>query len=428
MFVEFLIATACLASLLWVTHMSARVTLHLFALADEVESLQGKDGRRRLRLLEAFTRSPQDVVLAADLFHSLAFLAEAVVIVWAIPRWSAQTSLPLLPALVTALILVWIAHTLVSEVLPKSPTATGHGLRKNEGTATLTLVWLVLGPLVAFAQTLSRRHPVTPRTAGEREEIVERALESLSESTGLQEPVIEDDEREMIQGVIGLEHTEVRELMVPRVNIIAIEAGAPVEDVRRLTREWGHSRLPVYDGDLDSIIGILYVKDMFCALQDAGNVNLATLARRAFVVPETKKVDALLEEFKRRKTHIAIVADEFGGTAGLISLEDILEEIVGEIEDEHDRGRSPIERLGNGIIRVDGVVPLREIAEAMETNLPEHKFETIGGLIYDKVGGIPEVGVSIQEFGLTLTIEEMDGQRIRRVRVSRAHSPAGQNS
>jgi CBS domain containing-hemolysin-like protein len=422
MLLEVLLAGIGLAALLWTTHTAATVAIRLFTMTGENGSAGERTAGLRGLLIDAFVRTPQDVLLATDLFKSLTLLLETAVVVWGVPRWSSQIGLPWPPILLIALALVWLLHVFTTEVLPKSASADESGSPQDFSVIALAVVWLVLRPLVALARVITQRHPTTARSAEEREEIVERALESLAESAGMNEPVIEADEREMIQGVIGLEDTEVRELMVPRINIVALDVNAPLDDVRRLTTEWGHSRLPVYDGDLDSIIGVLYVKDLFCAPRE-GAISLASLARRAFVVPETKKVDALLEEFKRRKIHIAIVADEFGGTAGLITLEDILEEIVGEIEDEHDRGRSQIEQLGDGLIRVDGVVPLREIAEALEMDLPEQKFETIGGLIYDKVGGVPEVGRTIQDLGLSLTIEEMDGQRIRRVRVSRAAPP-----
>lgn len=426
MLLELILVGAGLAALLWVTHAVAKTGLGLFAAtsSDHGDNDTRATGLEGL-LVEAFARSPQDVLLATDLFKTLALVGETTLVVWGITRWSAQVGVPWQPGLLVALVLVWVLHIFASEVLPKSARPDDSTPPSGLGTTTLAVSWVILRPFVALARIMIHRHPATVRSAEEREEIVERALESLAESAGLNEPVIERDEREMIQGVIGLDNTLVRELMVPRINIVALDVNAPLDDVRRLTTEWGHSRLPVFDGDLDSIIGILYVKDLFCAPREA-NVGLASLARRAFVVPETKKVDALLEEFKRRKTHIAIVADEFGGTAGLITLEDILEEIVGEIEDEHDRRSNQIERLGDDSLRVDGVVSLRAIAEVLEIDLPEQKFETVGGLIYDKVGGIPEVGRTVNELGLNFTIEEMDGQRIRRVRVSRIAATASQ--
>jgi CBS domain containing-hemolysin-like protein len=426
MLLELTIAGLALAAVMMATYIVAVVAVRLFALIGENADTQEETGGPRGLLIDAFARTPQHILLAADLLKSMALMLETTVVVWGVPRWSAQLGMTWPPALIISLLVVWVLHLLTAEVLPKSAGASGSDSPAPFSAASLAFVWLALKPFVGLARIMTRRHPITARSAEEREEIVERALDSLAESAGMHEPVIEADEREMIQGVIGLENTEVRELMVPRINIIALDVKASVDDVRRLTTEWGHSRLPIFDGDLDSIVGILYVKDLFCAPHEVA-VNLASLARRAFVVPETKKVDALLEEFKRRRAHIAIVADEFGGTAGLITLEDILEEIVGEIEDEHDRGRRQIEQLEDGAIRVDGVVPLREIADMLELDLPEQKFETIGGLIYDKVGGVPEVGRTISELGLNLTIEEMDGQRIRRIRVSRALSSAPRN-
>ena len=396
--------------------------LQLFALTDMLESGSEQTPSRR-RFWDVLATDPRDVLLAAEMFKSLLFaLIIVLVIVWT-PRWCQHLGLPSLPILVAALIAVWLANIFAGDVLPKRVVGKETDRRfAATRLAGLTAIWWTFRPALRLAEWITHWRPA-PRRPAEREEIVERAIDTLAESAGMDEPVIEPEERAMIQGVIGLEDTEVREVMVPRINIVAIDVNAQIADVRKRTAEYGHSRLPVYDGNLDTIVGILYVKDLFCA-EPAGTVDLATLARRAFVVPETKKVGALLEEFKRTKTHVAIVVDEFGGTAGLVTLEDILEEIVGEIEDEHEQGRRAMERVNDDVLQADGVVPMEEIAEALGIDLPDERFATIGGLIYDRVGGVPKVGQSIHEHGLSITIEQMDGQRIRRVRVSRQPQPS----
>jgi putative hemolysin len=373
------------------------------------------------RIFDATGKEPRELLMAAELFNSLAFVAAVILICHGITRWCAQTGWPLLPTAAVALIAVWIVRALVVDILPKRhPRGENEDAVGGSRLAGLSLLHWLLGPLLRSAGWILRTGGGERRPL-EREEIVERAIDTLAESAGMEEPVIEPDERAMIQGVIGLEDTEVREVMVPRVDIVAIDVRAPIDEVRRRTTEYGHSRLPVYSGTLDDIVGILYVKDLFCAAPDVA-ADWPALVRRAFIIPETKKVDALLEEFKRTRTHIAIVVDEFGGTAGLVTLEDILEEIVGEIEDEHERRRRPqIERDDDDVLHADGVVPLAAIGEAFDLELPDERFETIGGLIYDRVGGIPRVGQSFHAHGLAITIEEMDGQRIRRVRISRHH-------
>lgn len=408
------VASLLLLVMIYLTNAGAQQLSALVDLATEhAEDEDDASGR-----WELLARSSRDVLLAADLFKSLAFGIMTVLALWAVPRFCTSMAWPTLPCLVVALPLVWLVHVLAGDVLPRRAARAEPAPRLlSMRLAALSFTWQMFRPLLSLAHWVSTLRRPTTRLA-EREEIVERAFDSLAESVGMDEPVIEPDEREMIRGVIGLEDTEVREVMVPRIDIVAVPVDASVQDVRRKIVESGHSRLPVYDETLDTIVGILYVKDLFCA-EAEGDIQLSALARRAFVVPETKRVDALLEEFKRLKTHIAIVVDEFGGTAGLVTLEDILEEIVGEIEDEHDGQRRPIERESDNVILADGVVSLFDIAEELGIEVPDEEFETIGGLIYDRVGGVPRVGQSIEEHGWRITIEKMDGQRIRRVRIAR---------
>lgn len=407
--------------LFWMTYAVASAAMQLFTLANRSTPTPEKPDGRNGRLLDALAKDPREVLLAAELFKSLTFLIIAILVIWQVPRWSGHLGWPWLPFTVVGLVAVWLLRVIVGEVLPKMAPAEDLEAETTPRFQALALIWWIFRPVLAITRRLSAWRPPVARGA-EREDIVEHAIDTLAESAGLDEPVIEPDERKMIQGVIGLEDTEVREVMVPRIDIVAVSVGASVDEVRHLITESGHSRLPVYEDDLDSIVGILYVKDLF--LTDAAvPVDLAALARRAFHIPETKKVDALLEEFKRQKKHIAIVVDEFGGTAGLVTLEDILEEIVGEIEDEHDQANPAIEWLGDGIMRAEGVVPLEEVAEAFGIALPGEEFETIGGLIYDRVGGVPGVGQSFEDHGLTFTIEKMDGQRIRQIRIERHQAP-----
>ena len=423
MLAELLLTAAVLAVLLWVVHAISSAAIQMLRLSDDTEMAQQGFSARRRRLLEKLVKSPRDLTLTTELFTSFIYLLMVVIVIWMAVRWTSVLGWFWIPAAAVGLLLVWTMHAVASTVLPRAPSSDDAARVSRLGLTGMVIVWTLSRPLRAILERLAIGRSDAAPTAEEREEMVERALDTLAHSAGLDEPVIEADEREMIRGVIGLETTEVREVMVPRVRIIALEAGASLEDVRKATAEHGHSRFPIYEEDLDSIIGILYVKDLFTALPTAEIVDLASCARDAFVVPETKKVDSLLEEFKRRKTHIAIVADEFGGTAGLVTLEDILEEIVGEIQDEHDRHGGPLELAADGSIHAEGVVPLIEIAEKLDIELPDEKFETVGGLVYDRVGGIPKLGQTIEEHGLRIRIEAMDGQRISRVRVTRTPPP-----
>jgi CBS domain containing-hemolysin-like protein len=414
--IPLLISAAASIVLYALMYLTSAGALQLSAL---VELAADADDDSTASRWSRLTQSSRDVVLAAEMFVSFAFGAVIVLAMWSIPRWCAEVGWPWFPCLAIVLPTIWILRIVIGDVLPRRVALAAAGPRLlSLRLITLSVIWWLLRPILGLSRWIAAHRPI-PARAAEREEIVERAFDSLADTTGADSPVIEADEREMIRGVIGLEETEVREVMVPRVDIIAVPVDATVEDVRHRVIESGHSRLPVYDGTLDTIVGILYVKDLFGA-EPKGVESLSSLVRRAYVVPESKKVDVLLDELRRLKTHIAIVVDEFGGTAGLVTLEDILEEIVGEIEDEHEGRRRSIEREGADVIHVDGVVSLPDIADEFGIELPDDEFETVSGLIYDHVGGVPHLGQTVHEYGLRFTIERIDGQRIRRVRIERS--------
>jgi CBS domain containing-hemolysin-like protein len=208
--------------------------------------------------------------------------------------------------------------------------------------------------------------------------------------------------------------------MVPRIRVTGLAKDTDLETIRRTVDEHGFSRYPVFDGTIDNILGVLYVKDLLL-LDDAARQNfvLTEHIREPLMVSERKKIDQLLAEFKKTKTHIAIVIDEFGGISGLVTLEDILEEIVGEIEDEHDPEQArDIMRLDNGSFEVSGACPLEDLAEELDIELQSDEFETVGGMIYDLVGSVPTEGISLSWENNKIKVLEVEGQRIVRVLVT----------
>jgi putative hemolysin len=252
--------------------------------------------------------------------------------------------------------------------------------------------------------------------------------------TGSEQGGIEEDEKEMIHGVIELADTRVHEVMVPRIGIRAVDVNDPMDEVLDLLVRAGHSRLPVYEENLDNIIGILYAKDLLPYLKGKGSpapeIDIRKLARPPVYVPETKAVDELLHEMQVTKRHIAIVVDEYGGTAGLITLEDVVEEIVGEIEDEYDREESlvePLEEEGMLAFRVDGRVSmddLRDLFELSDTEEEdEDEYDTVGGFIVHRVGRIPLPGAVVLFRDVTLTVETAEPRRIAKVIATRPREP-----
>ena len=234
---------------------------------------------------------------------------------------------------------------------------------------------------------------------------------------------LEEQEREIIRRVIEIGETTVREAMVPRPDIVALEIETPPSEAAQLVVERGLSRLPVFEENIDNIVGILYAKDVLADLQAGRESSVRSLIRTPLLVPEAKLLDELLAEFRALRVHMAIVIDEYGGTAGLVTIEDVLEEIVGEIEDEYDRfSAAPIVRLGEQEAIVDGRAPLDSLEELFGQTLDDGESETVGGYVFDRLGKIPEVGDTVVSGALQLEVTRMVGRRISRIRAR--HEPA----
>ena len=261
-----------------------------------------------------------------------------------------------------------------------------------------------------------------------RETELQESLERLRLELSSPESGLEADEREMIHGIVELGTTEVREVMVPRVDIIGVEVGSPIGDVIDIIRKSGHSRFPLYEDSFDNIKGILYAKDLLTYNQADGAIDLVKISRKPYFIPENLKLDDLLRDLKRRRLHIAIVVDEYGGTSGLITMEDIIEEIVGEIEDEYDKDSPPIVRQSKNTFLIDGSVTISDLNDETGLDLPEEEFETVGGLIYNLVGSLPEKGRSILYHQVTFVVEQVEGQRIVKVKLIATDTPARKSS
>jgi putative hemolysin len=213
---------------------------------------------------------------------------------------------------------------------------------------------------------------------------------------------------------------------VPRPDVVAISAEMPPEEALRAVVDSPFTRYPVYRGSLDDVVGILHVRDLFGAIHDLGlaAVELESIVRPAYVVPETKDLAALLADFRREKQHMAIVIDEYGDMDGIVTLEDLLEEIVGDIEDEFDLPDTSIERVDDTHIRIDGTYTIDDFNEQFETSLEQEDFHTMAGLVFGELGRAPEVGDSVQADGLRLEVLEVEGSRIMRLEVEFGEEPA----
>jgi len=253
--------------------------------------------------------------------------------------------------------------------------------------------------------------------------VSEEEIRSMAE-VGHEEGVIEEGEKELIHSIFEFGDRVVREVMVPRPDIVAIEADRPLRDVQALVLQHGFSRIPVYRGDLDDIVGVVYAKDVLKALhQGKHDTPLAEIVRPAHFVPESKKVAELLKEMQREKFHIALVTDEYGSVSGLVTLEDLLEELVGEIADEYDRDEPMMEPVGDGVYRVSGKLSIDEVNELLDVDLPHEEWDTVGGLMLGLLGAIPTEGQEVRFRNLVFKAERVQGRRIAKVLITRLEEP-----
>ncbi len=232
---------------------------------------------------------------------------------------------------------------------------------------------------------------------------------------------IERVEREFIDNIFELRETVVREIMVPRLDIIAIPVQTPLKEALDVIVEHGHSRIPVYEGNIDNIQGILYAKDILREMREAyphwPETPIRQILRQPYFVPDSKRVSDLLSEMKMKKVHMAIVVDEYGGTAGLITIEDLIEEIVGEIQDEYDREMPEIIDISDHEFRANARVDIEELSEHIGVPLPDEEADTVGGLIYTLLKRMPREGDIVELPGVRLQVEKMEGRRIRWVHI-----------
>jgi CBS domain containing-hemolysin-like protein len=324
-------------------------------------------------------------------------------------------------AIVGSLAGLLAAALVFGEVIPKAlavrnPSGAAR-LLAGPMSALTTIFWPVIGlinlPMRPLYRLISGQDaPLAPLVT--EEEL--RLLVNVGEEEGL----IEHDERAMIEGVMAFGDTLVREVMVPRVDIIGLEQHATLSEALDAVTGSGHSRIPIYDDTLDNVVGILYAKDLIPALRSGSpEVTIDGLLRAPHFVPETMKVNALLEDLQRRKVHMAIIVDEYGGTAGLATIEDLIEQIVGEIQDEYDTGDPSIQPVNDGEFVVDGRVLIEDINDLMDLDLGSEDAERIGGLIYERLGRVPRAGDIVDLGSAMVTVLAVKGVRAKKLRIVR---------
>ncbi len=380
-----------------------------------IQRLNEQDARAARSIVD-FAEHPNGYLTSAAIIKLTALLAVAILVFQLIDRiaLSANSLLAWILLLVGTLVLGWILPRAVGGRWPE-------GVTLSLGPPFRVVAW-IFNPLVQVARvataalarllgaTALPEGPVV--TSDELKEMV-----AASEEEGL----IEQGERTMIDNILELEEISVREIMVPRPDMVAILETTTVREAVDTFIQEGYSRLPVFRETIDDIVGVLYGKDLFPLVLD-GKLSepVGGFARPAYFVPESKKSDDLLRELQQKRIQIAIVVDEYGGTAGLVTIEDLLEEIVGEIQDEFDVEEQKIVVEGDDQALVAGTVSIDDVNDALALHLEAEEVDTIGGLIYEKLGRVPVIGDQVRADGALLRVVAADGRRVSRVLVKRA--------
>ena len=323
-------------------------------------------------------------------------------------------------SIIIEIVVVTLVILIFSEVSPKV-----FAVKQADRFArmvSLPLIWIIrlLTPLSFLFEKMTRGISALLKIKREVPFVDEKELKLLFE-VGEEQGTLDRMEREMIHSIFEFGDTIVKEIMIPRMDMVCVDKEMPLEDVLILVKEKGHSRIPVYDDKVDNIVGILFVKDLLPYMHEKKDVPaLINLVRKTYFVPESKMINELLKEFQKERNHMAIVVDEYGGTAGLITLEDVIEEIVGEIRDEYDREIPLFLKVEPNVWLIDGKMNIEDVNETLGFEIPtEEDYESLGGFIFSKLGRIPEEKEEVTYRNLRLIVEKVQRQRIKKVRVIR---------
>ncbi len=322
-------------------------------------------------------------------------------------------------ALTIQIILLTILILFFSEIVPKI-FASKEPVKFSK-VAAIPLYWIsaLIFPVAEFISEVVKIFATKIKVDKKKTAIMNEEIKELA-ALGLEEGAIRNGEHDLIHSIVGFKSITVSDVMTPRVDMIAVPADAEFSEVMNLITLSGRSRIPIYREDMDDIIGIIYAKDLlpyFKNYELRKNLSLVKIARKAMFVPKTKLIVDLMHEFQEKKMHIAIVVDEYGGTAGLVSLEDIIEEIIGEIRDEYDKEENPITKTSDGKFIVLGTLSMEDLKELLQLkiNIDELEFDTVAGLILNQAGQIPQENYSFEYENYKFTVKEISNKRIKRI-------------
>jgi len=403
-----------------IAYVSVRRT-RLNELADEGD----RRAARALRLLKDPGRFLAVIQVAITFLGALASAVAAVSIVEVIATplssvsWIGERAGAL--ALLIVTLLVSVVSIVLGELIPKGFALANPDRIALAASGPISLFARIVSPLVGLlvllTKAISKPFGMDPTRTPE----LSAAEIRLIVEQGSQQGVLEAEEEQMISAVMSLSDSKLHEVMVPRIDIVAIDQEATFDEAVEVVLKEGHSRTPLYRESVDHIVGILYAKDLLRLIAAGGpRPRLRDIMRPALFAPESQSVDDLLHELQRRKVHMAVVLDEYGGTAGLVTIEDLLEEIVGEIQDEFDEEEPMKVEIGSGEVILDGRADIDELTELVDPALEledDEEYDTLGGFVYHRIGRVPVVGDAVVVEPFLITVIKVSGRRVGKVRV-----------
>lgn len=393
---------------------SAAETAFISANKIRVRLLAEEEKLTKAIILNRLLSRPNRLLATVLVGNNIANIAASALATAAAVQLFPDFGVTIATAVVTTLVLIF------GEITPKSFATQKAEKLALQFARPIELLSFLLYPLVKiltgatnFFIKLLGGKPSSQGPFVTEEEI--RALVIAGEKQGL----IEAEEKEMIDSIFEFDDTIVREVMIPRIDVAGVPAEMDINHFVDWTIKLGHSRIPVYEGSLDNIVGIVYVKDLLPFWGKNNNFPVQQIMRPAYFTPESKKINDLLQEFQQLKIHMAVVLDEYGGTAGIVTFEDLLEEIVGDIQDEYDQEEEKIQPIDDRTIIADARTNLDEINERLNLELPEEEFDTIGGFFYSLVGRVPKEGETVEFEDCVLTVCKVNGRRIKSIQIKR---------
>ncbi len=368
-----------------------------------------EEGNKKAGIILKLMKEPEKVVASLVIGNNIVNVAASAIATSIAINLFGNKGIGIAIGVMTFLILI------VGEITPKG-IAVNNAERISLTFASFMYYFAkALSPVAAGLTVISRAFIRISGNKKDRNPLITEGEFRTFLTIAAEEGSLEEEERERISNVVAFSDTLAREVMTPRTDMVCIDANSTLEEARDVAVKTGRSRIPVYEENVDHVIGILYAKDLLRHSEG----NLRAILRTPYFIPETKGVDELLKEMQRDKIHLAIAVDEYGGTAGIVTIEDVLEEIVGEIFDEYDTASVPIRKIDEETFLINGVVSIDEVNQVLSIAIPENEVESIGGFILEQMGRIPKEGEKITFDGVDFTVFKTDGVRIMKVRAKK---------